>query len=184
MKKTLLYILILFFLFIQQSCINKKNKYSYQNKDKTITIELVQLSDTNHTLRLSVNDSLHSEWKLDYPVFHMDFGDIDNNESPEILVGVIKTTRFDPHLNKRLFIFKITENLYIRPKWLGSRLGQPLEDFKLIIENGLSFIKTIEKEKDGTYLVCKYKWRGFGLEFVEYVARNISQKKAESLLNN
>lgn len=184
MKKGLFYIIILLTLLFQHSCKDKGNKYSYQKEGNTINIELVKRTETNYALHLHLNDSLHSEWKLDYPVFHMDFGDIDNNESPEILVGVIKTTRFDPHLNKRIFIFKITKDYYIRPKWLGSRLGQPLEDFKLITENDKTIIKTIEKENDGTYLVCKYNWRGFGLNFVEYVERNLSREMAESLLNN
>lgn len=182
--KSYIYILILLPILIITSCGNKANRYTYQNEDNTIGIKLEQSADTIYSLCLYLNDSLYSEWELKYPVYNIDFGDIDNDGSPDILVGVVKTTRFDPSLNKRLFIFKVTKDYYIRPKWLGSRMGQPLENFKLAESNGQTVIRSIEKEKDGTYLVADYKWRSFGLEFIEYVERNISLEKAETLLEN
>lgn len=182
--KSYTYILILLSILTITGCGNKANRYTYLNENNTIDIKLEQSSDTIYSLNLYLNDSLYSEWELKYPVYNIDFGDIDNDGSPDILVGVIKTTRFDPSLNKRLFIFKVTKDYYIRPKWLGSRMGQPLESFKLTEANDQTIIRSIEKEKDGTYLVADYKWRGFGLEFIEYVERNISLNKAETLLKN
>lgn len=171
-------------MLVIYSCNSNENGYTYQRDGNTIDIKLEQSADTIYSLCLYLNDSLYSEWELKYPVYNIDFGDIDNDGSPEILIGVIKTTRFDPHLNKRLFIFKVTEDYYIRPKWLGSRLGQPLINFNLAEENGQVIIRSIEQEKDGTYLVANYKWKGFGLEFIKYVERNISLNKAETLLKN
>ena len=45
------------------------------------------------------------EWRLPYPVYQFQTGDVDGDGSIDAMVGVIKKTRFYP-LGKRLFIFK------------------------------------------------------------------------------
>ena len=45
------------------------------------------------------------EWRLPYPVYQFQTGDVDGDGSMDAMVGVIKKTRFYP-LGKRLFIFK------------------------------------------------------------------------------
>ena len=45
------------------------------------------------------------EWRLPYPVYQFQTGDVDGDGSMDAIVGVIKKTRFYP-LGKRLFIFK------------------------------------------------------------------------------
>ena len=45
------------------------------------------------------------EWRLPYPVYQFQTGDVDGDGSEDAMVGVIKKTRFYP-LGKRLFIFK------------------------------------------------------------------------------
>ena len=151
---------------------------------KTIHVNLKQHSDSLYTLQLFVNDSINSEWKLEYPVYNINFGDINNDGRPEIVVGTIKTTRFDPKLGKRLFIFKVTDDCYIRPLWLGSRVSQPLVDFSVKEEKPETKIQTIEQESDGSYLVGEYRWKGFGLQFVKHLKRHISLKEARNILNN
>jgi hypothetical protein len=125
--------------------------------------------------------SFFSKWDLPYPVFHVEVGDVDGNGTDEILVGVIKATRYDPIVGKRLFIFKLVEG-HIRPMWLGSRVSQPLESFHLVAGKDHPRIRTIEKEQDGKFLVANYHWEVFGLEFENYQAREISYVAAGELL--
>lgn len=122
-----------------------------------------------------------SKWDLPYPVFHVEVGDVDGNGTDEIIVGVIKATRFDPVVRKRLFIFKLVEG-YIRPMWLGSRVSQPLESFHLVAGKDHPYIRTVEKEQDGKFLVANYHWDVFGLEFENYLVREVSFVDASQLL--
>ncbi len=164
------------------SCEDKKNVFYTQINNKNINVSLEQYSDSSYALKLFVGDSLNSTWDLKYPVYKIDFGDVDNDSIPEILVGTIKPTRFYPKPDKRLFIFRITKDYYIRPFWLGSRVSQPLVDFSLKEKYPISKIRTIEKEQDGTFLVAEYRWRGFGLDFTEYICRNVILEKAQKEL--
>lgn len=133
------------------------------------------VSDTLNYLVLAKNDTLN-KWKLPYEIFRLEIGDIDGDSIVDAMVGVIKTTRFDKKLGKRLFLFKNYKGL-IRPLWLGSRLSQPLVDF--VFKGGRDpRIRTVEKEKSKKYLVAEYKWRKFGLEFVRYVDREIDIQTA------
>jgi len=121
-------------------------------------------------------------WPLDYEAFRLDTGDVNKDGSTDILVGVIKKTRFDSICRKRLFIFKLVDG-FIRPLWLGSRVSQPLEDFRFCKSHGLGLIRTIEHERDNSFLVAEYQWQGFGLSFIKYLEREVSFKRAAQLLN-
>jgi hypothetical protein len=175
--------IILLIIFGFLSCNEDRNSFRLQSEDKDLKIVLEKKADTLSILKLYVNDSLNSSWPLKYPVYQFDHGDIAGSGTV-IAVGVIKSTRFDPKTDKRLFLFKITEDYYIRPLWLGSRVGQPLEDFKIMNTHTPALIRTIEKEQNGTFLVAEYKWHGFGLEFIHYIRREIPLKEAERLLQN
>ena len=122
-----------------------------------------------------------STWKLNYPVFRFLSADVDGDGTKDILVGVIKPTRFDSVSRKRIFIFKLLDG-HIRPLWLGSRVSRPLQDFNTIPIGGVAVIRTIELEQNGKYLVAEYKWQGFGLTFSKYIARNIDLYKARRWL--
>lgn len=182
-NKYLLLFSILIFSYFFSAC-NQKNKiFKTKIKNDNISVLLDQYSDSLSVLKLFVNNSLNSTWELRYPVYQINFGDVDNDSIPDILVGTIKTTRYDSNIDKRLFIFKITDDYYIRPKWMGSRVSQPLVDFRLKEQHPISKIRTIEKEQDGTYLVAEYRWRGFGLDFIEYKYRHISLDEAKKQLD-
>lgn len=145
------------------------------------TIYLKRANDSLYYIRLQTDSSLN-EWELPYPVYQFATGDIDNDQIEDILVGVVKSTRFDSVPNKRLFIFKNYQG-YIRPKWLGSKMPQPLEDFSLVNNVlGSKNILTIEKEKSGNYLVAEYKWRKFGIEFVKYLEKEIDLQTARKIV--
>ena len=170
------------FIFLFLSCTDsRKGEYNFELGQDQISVVLDRKSDSLSILELYVNDSLRSTWPLRYPVYQFHIGDVTGDGIPEIAIGPVKTTRFDPKPDKRLFLFRITDDRYIRPLWLGSRVGQPLEDFRLVGNHCL--IRTIEREKDNSYLVAEYIWKGFGLEFKQYLERSIPYKEAEKFLN-
>ena len=166
------------------SCSKQKEWHKFVMNGKTVFITMKQYSDSSYSLQLFMNDSLNSEWELKYPVYNINFGDVNNDGRPEIVVGTIKSTRFDPKIGKRLFIFKVTDDFYIRPLWLGSRVSQPLFNFRVKEEKPETKIQTIEQESDGSCLVGEYKWKGFGLEHVRYIKRHITLKEAQHILNS
>jgi hypothetical protein len=177
MRRFIWFFAVILFVFFY-SCKKESKICRIKIDDKKLEITLEQYSDSSFALCMTVNNERHSLWALNYPVYRFDYGDITGDGIPEIAVGVIKTTRFDPRRDKRLFLFRITKDFYIRPLWLGSRVAQPLIDFRIIEENGQSLIRTVEREWSGNYLVAEYGWQGFGLEFKRYIEREISLQKA------
>lgn len=186
MKKTAY---LLFFTFLTLFFANCKQprtpKCRFNHEDKSYHIDLQKNNDTSFVIVATTfrNDSilLVSEWPLDYPVFHFECGDVNNDKLPDILAGVEKTTRFDSTVRRRIFIFKLFQG-YVRPLWLGSRVSQPLEQFRFVeMPETANCIRTIEFEKDSTFLVAEYRWRGFGLEFVRYLQRNASLETARKI---
>jgi hypothetical protein len=152
----------------------------------TYIIEIKGVSDSVNILSTRKSGNLISfdEWKLDYPVYTIQVGDIDANGTDDIMVGVIKKTRYDKRMRKRLFIFKLIDGL-IRPLWLGSRVAHPLCAFRYCKKQGLNTIITIENErKKNNYLVAEYKWKSFGLDFIRYIKRNEGYKNALMQMNN
>ncbi|MDO4770647.1 nuclear receptor-binding factor 2 [Porphyromonas sp.] len=166
------------------SCTRGKNEVIWRGEGGRSRVYLERVTDTLYTLNLTCHaDDKHTIWRLPYPVYRFDHGDLWGDETPEIVVGVIKATRFDSIVRKRLFIYRIADGTYIRPLWLGSRVSQPLEDFAVDRSCHPAHIRTIEKERSGAYLVAEYKWRGFGLRFVRYLAREQALKDADDLLH-
>lgn len=172
-------------LFIRSSTTPKKafcikvgnssiNVYLRKNKEDTSTIVSSEY--------INKEEHLISEWKLNYPVFHFECADMNADGTEDILVGVVKATRYDSISRKRIFIFKLFEG-YVRPLWLGSRVSQPLEDFKVIPSQPINLIRTIELEQNGKFLVAEYKWKGFGLTFVQYMVRDVDLTEAQKVFN-
>ena len=156
------------------SCVGHPEEGTYNG----LEISLYTQHDSLHFVQIRT-DTTFDQWELTYPVYRFQVGDINADGSEDILVGVIKTTRFDPEKGRRLFIFKNYQG-FVRPLWLGSSLGQPLVDFQLVHTEEGPRVRSIEKEKSGKYLVAEYKWRSFGLEFTGYLDREIPIRKALS----
>lgn len=91
--------------------------------------------------------------------------DVDGDGRMEISVGVYKTTYFHPVPAKRPFIYNWSRE-GIFPKWLGSRLSRPFDDyiFADIDADGMDELISIECLSDGSKVINSYKWKGFGLE--------------------
>jgi hypothetical protein len=136
------------------------------------TFSMESASDSLSYLVLTT-DSTTDRHRLPWKVYQMCTGDVDGDGSVDALVGVVKTTRFDPTVAKRLFIFKNYKGR-IRALWMGSRLGGILEDFRF--SHGR--VITLQSTTDGRYAVVEHVWRKFGLGFSRFVIENASREDA------
>ena len=121
------------------------------------------------------HDSLYwiNDWRLPYPVYQFQTGDVDGDGREDAMVGVIKSTRFHPEKARRLFIFKQI-NGKARPLWLGSKLGGILEDFRFVDGK----IRALESTADSLYVVSDYVWGGFGMKFDHYIIKGVDKQSA------
>ena len=136
---------------------------------------LEQKNDTLSFLTLKT-DSTCDHWELPYPVYQFCTGDVDGNGSTDAMVGVVKSTRYYKEKGRRIFIFK-NYNGYVRPLWMGSKLGGILEDFRF--KDGL--IRSLETTKDGKYVVAEYRWVHFGMGFERFLIKNVTREEAISI---
>ena len=127
-----------------------------------------------------VHDSLFilNGWRLPYPVYQFQTGDVDGDGKTDAMVGVIKSTRYFPEKGRRLFIFKNYEG-HVRALWLGSRLGGILQDFRYV--DGL--IRSLETTTDNRYVVAEYQWEHFGMGFRRFLAKNVTREEALQVFN-
>ena len=121
------------------------------------------------------HDSLYwlNDWRLPYPVYQFQTGDVDGDGREDAMVGVIKATRFYPEKARRLFIFKEV-NGKARPMWLGSKLGGILEDFRFVDGR----IRALESTADSLYVVSDYRWAGFGMTFDHHITEPTNKETA------
>ena len=121
------------------------------------------------------HDSLYwlNEWRLPYPVYQFQTGDVNGDGQTDAMVGVVKSTRFYLEQGRRLFIFKQV-NGKVRPLWLGSKLGGILEDFRFVDGH----IRSMESTTDGLYVVADYKWGGFGMAFDHFIITGTDKETA------
>ena len=140
----------------------------------TINYSLFSASAQSFTLKKE-HDSLYwlNDWRLPYPVYQFQTGDIDGDGSEDAMGGVIKGTRFYPEKARRLFIFKQV-NGKARPLWMGSKLGGILEDFRY--HDGK--IRALESTTDSLYVVSDYMWSGFGMKFDRYIIKGTDKQTA------
>lgn len=141
-----------------------------------LTIGFVMLGCTAQKFELRrANDSLCwlNDWRLPYPVYQFQTGDVDGDGRTDAIVGVVKGTRFYPEKARRIFIFKDV-NGKARPLWLGSKLGGELEDFRYVDGK----IRALERTVDGQYVVSDYCWGGFGMTFDHYIIKGVNRETA------
>lgn len=123
-------------------------------------------------------------WRLPYPVYQFQTGDVDGDGSEDAMVGVVKATRYWP-LGRRLFIFKQIDasppRKLVRPMWLGSKLGGTLEDFRYVAPaegDSMGRIRALESTADSLYAVSDYKWGGFGMKFDRLIIKGVDRETA------
>ena len=129
-------------------------------------LRLVAVTDSTNRIEHLKGDSVVDTWKLDYPVYRFTCGDMTGDSIPEVLVGTIKATRYRPEKDKRLFIFHLYKGQFIRPLWLGSRVGCPLIDFKVETDSMPNLVHTWEHKDNGDTIEALYQLKGFGLKYV------------------
>ena len=167
------FVLINFF-FSLAACTDCGKKF-YRYADGEICLEM--LSDSVSILRhirrggdepFSIFRNLRrsrgecvSEFVLPYPTFRLSCGDLDEDGIPEIGVGVIKSTRYSPVADKRLFLFHLTGGVDIRPLWLGTHVGGLLDDFSI---GGDALIHTVEHNAADSTFHRTYKLSSFGIK--------------------
>jgi hypothetical protein len=115
------------------------------------------------------NTLLHWKWKdfqgmlpFNSSIWKVEFGDVHGDSTLELLVGVTKTTKFDPVLRKRIFIFKWNEKQFV-PLWLGSRWGNEILDFNI---HPFQIIQTKEVLNQQQF-IRYYRVLNFGIERLE-----------------
>jgi poly-gamma-glutamate synthesis protein (capsule biosynthesis protein) len=121
-----------------------------------------------------------SYYNLRYPLYRFALGDINADGKTNIFIGVVKTTKFDPMVKKRLFIFQIIDGI-IKPLWLGSRLEFPLCDFMVFNENKKVLVKTLEKNYAELYCISIYDYGNFGLKQICKLYENLHENEAKKL---
>ena len=117
---------------------------------------------------------------FNYQPYQFDTADVNGDGRTDIMIGLIKSTEFDPQEKKRLFILRIDEG-QLRPLWLGSKVCQQLVDFKAL-SNGV--IRTLEQTKEGNYAIGIYEWQGFGLTLIKYIGDEKSYNEAITVFNS
>lgn len=143
---------------------------------------LEKVNDTLFNLVLETDGS-SDVWKLPYPVYRFCTGDIDGDSVIDAIVGVEKTTRYDPVVRKRVFVFHNFEGK-VRPLWMGSRLGRPVVDFRIVQVDGETRLRSMEEEQSGKFLVAEYRWKSFGVKFIRYICREFELENAVKELDD
>lgn len=144
--------------------------FIYRSPERCGRLGLSSDGDSVWRLCHFVADSLVDVWTLRDSLYRFDCGDVTGDSLPEILVGVVRATRYRPERDRRLFIFKLYRGELIRPLWLGSRVGLPLVDFRVERDSLPAMVHTWERRPDSTLVEAVYRYQGFGLKFVRYLS--------------
>ena len=149
------------------SCRHSNGGNSFECRGGVVRLETY--SDSFSVLRFYLADSVMSEWRLRYPVYRFDYGDVNSDGVPEVAVGVIKPTRFFPTPQKRLFLIRINRYCQFRPLWLGSRLGDELVDFRIVRDSFPARIVTTNISSSGCLSSSQFILGAFGPDFEHYI---------------
>lgn len=147
----------------------QKSEPAREYSDGTFHIWLERRSDSLSVAFLETKGTLSDSLLLPYPTYRFCCGDLSGDGIPEVCVGVEKNTRYWHQKDRRLFIYHLWHGKYIRPLWLGSRVGHRLLDFDVCRDSVPARILTTEMKPDSTLLHALYKLQGFGLKFEKYI---------------
>ena len=93
--------------------------------------------------------------------------DVDGDGKPEVSLGVYTVAKYHPVYAKRPFLYEFS-NHRLYPKWLGSRLSQPFDDYVFSDLDGdrMDELIALETTQDDKKELDAYKWTGFGFESI------------------
>jgi poly-gamma-glutamate synthesis protein (capsule biosynthesis protein) len=142
-----------------------------------VTVRLRYLPRAGYYQALTRAGGPPSVLPLGFPVYQFGQGDVDGDGQPELLVGPVKTTHFDPTLQRRLFVYRLVAGRW-QPRWLGSRVVHQLRYFKAVATGGRTWVRTVEQQPDGRYCIGRYYWQGFGLVLDRFTYQDLSLDQA------
>ena len=87
--------------------------------------------------------------------------DVDGDGKLDLLVLIYKTTRYDRKPGWRPFVYTLEDGQWF-PKWLGSRVGHPLQEAAFVHTPKGVRLLTIERFGRGKSGMTLYHWTGFG----------------------
>ena len=132
--------------------------------------DLVVLSYKNHMANNVVKDNItfieiYRNHCKDLNPWKVQTSDVDGDGKTEISIGVYKTSPLHQVMAKRPFIYDWV-NGGIFPKWRGSRLSRPFDDYIFIDldSDGRDEIVSIEHTSSDERILTSYSWKGFGFE--------------------
>ncbi|MDO9536481.1 MAG: hypothetical protein Q7J85_14415 [Bacillota bacterium] len=117
---------------------------------------------------LDFDDGFREIYRQSFPLLNpwkVQTADVDGDDRKEISLGVYKESPFHQVLAKRPFLYE-WHNHELVPKWLGSRLSRPFEDYVFadLDGNGREELIAIELLESGEKVLHVYSWKGFGFE--------------------
>jgi hypothetical protein len=93
--------------------------------------------------------------------------DVDGDGKPEVSLGVYTVAKYHPVYAKRPFLYEFS-NHQLYPKWLGSRLSRPFDDYVFcdVDGDGKDELIASEATRDDKKELDAYQWTGFGFESI------------------
>lgn len=136
-----------------------------QDLDGDGVVEVVHFTPRGEPyLRVYRNQRLLWQWgKAASGAWKLQLIDLDEDGFTEFAVGVNRSTRWYPDRQNTLHLLGWTGR-YGYAKWLGSRLGSPLDDFTLTRFHAGQPVRlaTLERDRQNRQFVRVYRWSGFG----------------------
>jgi hypothetical protein len=144
--------------------------FHYENEYQVI---IKPMTSGGHKLTLFKNGVALKSLALNGKLSEISIGDINNDNEPEILLGIAKKVNFDPRERKRLNIFKV-ENDGIQVVWLGTHLLHDLQSFRISRNKNVNYLYTIERDSLNNTKKGIYEWDefGFALKTIEPIYAN------------
>jgi len=168
--------LVLFLALLIVSCENETNfpevnEFTLEDEGFSGSVSFHPLQGTKgfKILLIDSTGKILDHKVFPYRPYQFDTTDVNHDGGTDIIIGLTKSTRFDPVERKRLFVLRIDDG-HLRPLWLGSKVCQDLIDFKAL-PNG--HIQTLEQTANG-FVIGDYYWQGFGLTLEQYRHHEIS----------